>query len=506
MNIPNLLAVMSGKYPNHEGIVTPEERITYSEWNRQVNQLAHSLRNIGVKPGDKVILHLPNVKEFLYAYFAVQRIGAITVPVHPKLVRREIDYILGHCEASVFITHHMLFEQVSGLPEETGLLCIKTGETVGGWLSLDSLIAEGSPDDIECGLSEDDEASILYTSGTTGEPKGVLFTYRNILTVAVTISVEMCLKPESRILHMMPLSHSAPLHLFLMAGTYVGATHVLVPSFTPELLLETVQREQTTHFFGAPIAYLASSRHPEIYKYDLSSMQYWVYGGAPLSEKEIARVQAQFGTENFTCVYGLTEAGPNGTILGLDDHKRKSGSIGKRAALHCEIRLVDDQGKDVQRGEVGEIILRGAGTMKGYYEDEGKTREVVKDGWLYTGDMAKQDDDGFYWVIDRKKDIIISGGVNIYPQEIEKILIIHPKVADVAVVGVPNPDWGETVKAFIVAKEPFADLAAECTEFLQGKIADYKIPKRYELLEALPRNATGKLLKKQLRETYEKSL
>ena len=218
MNIPNLLAVMSGKYPNHEGIVTPEERITYSEWNRQVNQLAHSLRNIGVKPGDKVILHLPNVKEFLYAYFAVQRIGAITVPVHPKLVRREIDYILGHCEASVFITHHMLFEQVSGLPEETGLLCIKTGETVGGWLSLDSLIAEGSPDDIECGLSEDDEASILYTSGTTGEPKGVLFTYRNILTVAVTISVEMCLKPESRILHMMPLSHSAPLHLFLMAG------------------------------------------------------------------------------------------------------------------------------------------------------------------------------------------------------------------------------------------------------------------------------------------------
>lgn len=504
MNIPNLLAVMSRKYPDHEGIVTPAERITYAEWNRKVNQLADSLRNLGVKPGGKVILHLPNVKEFLYAYFAVQRIGAITVPIHPKLVRQEIDYILGHCEASVFITHDMLFEQISGLPEETGLLCIKTGEPVGDWLSLESLIASGSPHEIECHLTEDDEASILYTSGTTGDPKGVLFTYRNILTVAVTICVEMCLKPESRILHMMPLSHSAPLHLFLIAGTYVGATHVVVPTFAPDLLLETVHRERTTHFFGAPIAYLATVKHPRIRNYDLSSMEYWVYGGAPLSQKEVMLVKNQFGTERFICVYGLTEAGPNGTILGFNDHDRKAGSIGKRAALNCEIRLVDDQGEDVTPGEVGEIILRGEGTMKGYYKDGAKTLEAIKNGWLYTGDMAKQDEEGFYWVIDRKKDIIISGGVNIYPQEIEKLLITHPKVADVAVVGIPNQDWGETVKAFIVAKEPFDDVFAECTEFLQGKMADYKIPKLYKLLKALPRNATGKLLKKQLRETFEK--
>jgi acyl-CoA synthetase (AMP-forming)/AMP-acid ligase II len=503
MNVPNLLAAMSRKYPNHEAIVTPTERIAYSEWDRNVNRFGDSLRNLGVKPGDKVILHLPNVKEFLYAYFAVQRIGAISVPINPKLVEKEIQYILENSDASVFITHEMLFGQASGLAEQGELLCIKTGEERDGWLSFESLLANGSPDEIVCDLTEDDEASILYTSGTTGDPKGVVFTYRNILTVAVTICVEMTLKPESRILHMMPLSHSAPLHLFLIAGTYVGATHVVVPAFTPELLLETVHRDKTTHFFGAPIAYLASAKHPEIRKYNLSSMEYWVYGGAPLSRQEVMFVKNQFRTDRLICVYGLTEAGPNGTLLGFDEHDTKAGSIGKRAALNCEIRLVDENGNDVRQGEVGEIVLRGEGTMKGYYKDEEKTKEVLKDGWLYTGDMAKQDKDGYYWVIDRKKDIIISGGVNIYPQEIEKLLISHPKVADVAIVGIPNPDWGETVKAFIVPKEPFDDLAAECTEFLQGKIADYKIPKLYEQMEALPRNATGKLLKKQLRESFQ---
>lgn len=503
MNTPNLLEVMSRKYPDHEGIVTPDERISYATWNQHVNQLANSFVKLGIQPGDKVVLHMPNTKEFMYTYFAVQRMGAIIIPINAKLVQKEIIYILEHSDARVFITHEMLFDHVISLPEMMDLVYIKTGSSLGDWLSFEELLASGSQEEMRCDLTEDDEASILYTSGTTGKPKGVVFTYRSILTVAVTICVEMSMKPESRVLHMMPLSHSAPLHLFMIAGTYVGATHVVVPTFTPDLLLETVSNEKTTHLFGAPVAYLASAKHPEIGAYDLSSMEYWVYGGAPLSKEEVIFVKEKFATDKLMCVYGLTEAGPNGTLLGFSDHDEKAGSIGNRGALNCEIRLVNEHGEDVEQGDVGEIVLKGEGNMKAYYKEPEKTNQALKDGWLYTGDMAKQDEDGFYWVVDRKKDIIISGGVNVYPLEIENELLKHPHVSDVAVIGVPNPDWGETVKAFVVYEGDAGGLAESCQEFLNGKIADYKIPKLYEQMEALPRNATGKLLKHHLRTTIK---
>lgn len=499
MNIPNLLAHQSRKSPDREGIVTPSESVSYLELHLAVNQLADSFRKFGVEKGDKVVLHMPNTKEFLFAYFAVQRLGALIVPINAKLVQQEVSFILDHSDAKVFITHDLLFNQVKGLPKSADLLCIKTGGAVDHWLSFEKLMAEGSPSEITCELTEDDEASILYTSGTTGDPKGVIYTYRSILSVATMICVEMTMKPESRILHMMPLSHSAPLHLFLIAGMYVGATHVLVPTFTPDLLLETVSNQKTTHFFGAPVAYLATGKHPKISDYDLSSMEYWVYGGAPLAQPEVNFVKDKFSTDRLMCVYGLTEAGPSGTLLSFEDHDTKAGSIGNRAALNCEIRLVNEDGADVKQGEVGEIILRGEGNMKGYYKDPEKTNEALKGDWLYTGDMAEQDNEGFYWMVDRKKDIIISGGVNIFPKEIENLLITHSQIIDVAVVGVPNPDWGETVKAFVVIDGEMDDLEIKCRSFLKDKMAAYKIPKLYKKMEALPRNITGKLMKNQLR-------
>src|SRR5690625_1933422 len=324
---------------------------------------------------------MPNTKEFMYTYFAVQRMGAIIIPINTKLVQKEIIYILEHRDARVFISHSMLFDHVFSLQETMDLVYIKTGQSLGDWLSFEELLASGSPEEMMCDLTEDDEASILYTSGTTGKPKGVVFTYRSILTVAGMICIEMEMKPESRILHMMPLSHSAPLHLFMGAGIYVGATHVLVPTFTPDLLLATVEKEKITHFFGAPIAYLASARHPKIEAFDLSSMEYWVYGGAPLSTQVVELVKKQFATDRLMCVYGLTEAGPSGTLLAFDEHDAKAGSIGKLGALHCEIRIVDEKGQDVSPGEVGEIILRGEGNMKGYYKDAEKTAETLRGNW-----------------------------------------------------------------------------------------------------------------------------
>lgn len=499
MNLSKLLAYQSRKYPNHEAIVTPEERLTYAEWDKTVNQLGRHLQEAGVQKGDKFIIHMPNTKEFLFLYMASIRIGAIAIPINAKLTLNEVEFIINHSDARFFATHQLLHEQVKNLSENQQLTCFTTGEQKDDWLSLDNLIS-GDASPIENDATEDDGVSILYTSGTTGDPKGVVFTHRSILTVAAMICIELPMNKDSRILHMMPLSHSAPLHLFMAAGLYVGATHVLAPTFTPDLLLKMIEKEKTTHFFGAPIAYLGAAKHPDFSKTDLSSMKYWVYGGAPLETQAVNFIKERFGVKNLYCVYGLTEAGPNGTLMRPEEHNTKAGSIGSRAALNCEIRLIDEEGNDVQIDEPGEIILRGEGNMKKYYKAPGKTQDTLRDGWLYTGDIAIQDNDGYYWVVDRKKDTIISGGVNIFPNEIEKQLIKHTAVEDVAVVGVPHPDWGETIKAFVVLNQDVEDMDTTFKTFLTDKIAGYKIPKLYEKLEALPRNMTGKLLKNKLRE------
>lgn len=499
MNISEILAQNARKFPQKRAVIEGASSLSFLELDRRVNQLASSLLKLGIEKGDRVVLYMPNTLEFVLSYFAVLRIEAIVVPVNAKLTAPEVEYILEHSEAKALIAHQAIYNELQPLVSSNDLLWIKTGNDENGWLSFERLMEKGNTSPIPCTLREDDDATILYTSGTTGRPKGVLFTYRNILTVATMMALETKMDKQSRILHLMPLSHSAPLHLFFVAGMYVGATHILSPTFTPEALLELTSKHQITHFFGAPVAYLLTAKHPEIQTYNLSSVSYWVYGGAPLSKNEFAFIKEKFRPDRFMCVYGLTEAGPNGTYLSPEEHVKKAGSIGKDAALGCEIKIVDEQGHEAPPGEVGEIVLSGEGTMKGYFKDEEKTAEVLKDGWLYTGDLARRDEEGYVFVVDRKKDMIISGGVNIYPKEIEDILREHPAIAEVAVVGVPHPEWGETVKAFVVTTEPVENLEDECKRFLKGKMADYKIPRLYEPLPALPRNATGKILKQVLR-------
>lgn len=495
MNSSQLLARNARKYPATEAVVGMGKRYTYETLDQLVNRFAHGLKKNNIKEGDKVVLYMPNVPEFAIVYFAVQRLGAIIVPINARMTLVEVEYVLENSDAKVFVAHDLLFEGVQKL--EGNLLLIKTGEAVEGWTSFDSvLVEEYTP--IECNLPESAESTILYTSGTTGKPKGVLFSYKNILTVAQMICIEMEVKPESRLLLMMPLSHSAPLHLLFMAGIIVGATAVLTPTFTPELFLETVEQEKTTHFFGAPVAYLLTAKHPKMEQTDISSMKWWIYGGAPLSKPEVEFVQEKFKTDNLVCVYGLTEAGPNGTLLTVSEHEKKAGSIGKRAALHAEIMIADEQGNAVETGEVGEILLRGEGNMIGYYKNEQATKGTFIGDWLKTGDLARMDEDGFIWVVDRKKDMIISGGVNIYPKEVEDVLVTYPAIHEVAVIGVPHPEWGETVKVYFAASEVLD--VEEVKEFAKGKLAEYKVPRLYEQVDVLPRNASGKILKQSLRE------
>lgn len=494
MNSSNLLARNARKYPNQEAVICHGRRVTYKTLDEQVTRLSHALLSKGIKQQDKVILFMPNVLEFVVSYFAVQRIGAIVVPVNAKFTLSEVEYVAEHAEAKAILAHEAIFAAVESISNIE--MKIKTGQAVEGWESYSTLIENANNTPIDCQLNEDDLSTILYTSGTTGKPKGVLFSYRNILAVAQMIAIEMEVKPESRILLMMPLTHSAPLHLFLMSSMLVGATSVLTPTFTPDLLIDSVENERTTHFFGAPVAYLLTASHPRLQSADLSSMKWWVYGGAPLSESEIRQIEKAFNAE-LTCVYGLTEAGPSGSLLFAHEHKEKAGSVGKRAPFGTELRIVNELGEDVAIGEIGEIVLYGEGNMVGYYKEVEATKAAFIDGWVKTGDLARFDEDGYIWIVDRKKDVIISGGVNIYPKEIEDRILQFGGIFEVAVVGVPHEEWGETVKAIYAAKTQIDE--QELKDYLTEHLAKYKIPRLFEQVDALPRNASGKILKHQLK-------
>lgn len=495
MNSSNLLARNARKYPASEAVISMGRRVSYQELDVFVTKFSHALQSQGIEKGDRVVLFMPNVLEFVIGYFAIQRIGAIVVPINAKFSLREVEFVMTHSEAKCIIVHEMLFSIVS--PLTFGDIKIKTGSPANDWLGMEKLMEQTDTSIIPCALLEDDLSTILYTSGTTGDPKGVLFSYRNILTVANMIAVEMEVKPESRMLLMMPLSHSAPLHLFLMAAFVVGCTSVLTPTFTPDLLIDSVVNEQTTHFFGAPVAYLLTAQHPRLAVSDLSSMKWWVYGGAPLSKKEVLMIAEKFRTDRLVSVYGLTEAGPSGSLLLPKEHPHKAGSIGCRAPLGTEIRIVDEDGYDVPKGEIGEIVLYGEGNMQGYYKNEEATATAFIDSWLRTGDLARMDEEGYLWIVDRKKDIIISGGITIYPKEIEEIILQFGDLAEAAVVGVPHPEWGETVKAVFSAPS-IIDITM-LQEFLHEHLAGYKVPRIFEQVDSLPRNASGKILKQQLK-------
>ena len=313
------------------------------------------------------------------------------------------------------------------------------------------------------------------------------------------IALEMAMSPRSKLLHLMPFTHSAPLNLFLLAGTLVGATHVVAPTFTPDLLLNLVAKHRVTHFFGAPVAYLLTAQQPAIEQTDLSSVTHWIYGGAAMSTEHTKLVQRAFRSSDFYCVYGLTEAGPSGILLLPDEHAEKAGSVGRRAAFNTEVRLRTEAGNEPGVEEPGEVEIFGEGMMQCYWQNPAATQATfTSDGWLKTGDIAVRDQDGFYWIKDRKKDIIISGGVNIYPREIEDALSEHPAVAEAAVRGIPHEQWGESVKAYVVLREKMSNVQDELTEFLAQRLADYKLPRSYLELDALPRNANGKVLKHEL--------
>ena len=512
--VHELLERNARKYPSQTAVRFPEQDLTMTwlELNRQANCLAQRLRGLGMGlnsgggagPGagvsEKVAILIPNRPEFVVAFFAILKAGGVAVPVNVKLTPAEIGYILQNSDSRALIFDESLRAVAEPACREAQVrFVVSTAD-------LPEISAREPGEDQPSVVGVFNPAEILYTSGTTGKPKGVVLTHHAAYAVGSMFAYEAQIRQGDRLLTLMPLTHSAPLNLFLVAAAYAGATHI-IGTYLPPVLPQLVQAEKATHFFGAPVAYLLSGKLPNLGEYDLSSVKHWLYGGAPMSREAVLFAQSKFGGR-FMSLYGLTESGPNGIALYHEEHAEHAGSIGRRGVVNVETRLVDADGRDVvpgdagEAGAVGEIVMRGPSMMLGYYKNEEATREVIRDGWLWTGDLARLDEQGYLWVMDRKKDMIISGGVNVYPKEVEDVLGQHTEVADVAVLGVPHPEWGETVLAVIVPKPEKSPALQDLQAFCRQRLADFKQPRLMEVVPVIPRNASGKILKKDLRERF----
>ncbi|MCL6612596.1 MAG: long-chain-fatty-acid--CoA ligase [Peptococcaceae bacterium] len=507
MDLGGVLALNSRRHPEKEALVYEGKRYSYRQFNAEANRMAHVLLEMGLKKGDKVALMMQNSDRFCIAFFAIMKAGGVAVPMNYRLAPPEAQYVLDHSESVMMIfdpEYCPLVQEIRGnLPGVRHCIQAEGEAPEGGILEWDGVV-EGKPDtDPPVKVDEWDDCEILYTSGTTGRPKGALFDHHRIIHVGFNACVFMGINPKTRMLHVAPLFHSAELNLFLVSGTYVGATQVIHRTFVPQKVLQTLQDEKISFFFGVPTMYNFMLQVPDLDRYDLSSVKKWGYGAAPMAPELVRQAMEKFKNDQFFNLCGLTEGGPGGILLEPEDQLRKPGAGGK-AIVNTEARVVDNNGNDVKPGQVGEFVIRGETIMKCYYRNPGATAETIKDGWLHTGDLAVIDDEGYITLVDRKKDMIITGGENVYSTEVEQVLYEYPGVLEAAVIGTPNPVWGETVTAIICPKPGVTLSAEDIRSFCMKKLADYKVPRIFRFTDLLPRNASGKVLKIKLREEFGK--
>lgn len=489
------------RVPRREALVTPGLRQTYAELDARVNQFARALAAAGLKKGDRLALMSPNREGFVYTYYAAMRLGLIHVSVNPRMAAPEVAYLLEDSGARGFIYD-------SSLAGVARAAVVAAAHRPGVLLAADATDADDSlarradresREDPGVAVSADDDAEILYTSGTTGRPKGVLLDQHRVTWVGVNINMAVGIRDGDTLLHVAPLYHSAELNLFLNGGTLVGARHVLLPAFDPAAVLDAMEHERVDAFFGVPTMYKFMLAEPGFAERDLSAWRIGMFGAAPMPPSLIAALARAAPGVRLYNLCGPTECGPGGIMLGGDDLFAHPGANGW-AILNTHVRVVDDAGHDVEAGGVGEIIVRGETTMKGYWNQPEATARTLRDGWVWTGDVGRIAADGCITLVDRKKDMIITGGMNVYSVEVENALAVHPDVLDCAVVGVPHPDYGESIVAVVTPRAGASVTLAGLRRHAGALIADYKLPHRL-VIGAVPRNPSGKILKQVLRAT-----
>jgi fatty-acyl-CoA synthase len=468
--------------PHRVAVVHDGREWTFAEVADRATGMAHVLAARGVSKGDRVAHLGPNHPAFLETLFATGLLGAVFVPLNTRLAAPELDYILRDSGAAVLV--HAPLPVVDELRDAPTRLAPD---------GLD-LPSAAEPFDVE--VADDDVCMIMYTSGTTGRPKGAMLTHANIAWNSFNLLLDIDLTSAEVTLVNAPMFHVAALNMTVLPTFLKGGRSVLMGAFDPDLTLELIERYGVTYTFGVPAQYQMLARSPKWDGADLSSLRSVSCGGAPVPAALIETYQRRGLT--FLQGYGLSEAAPGVTYLRADDSTRKAGSAGT-SVFFGDVRVVRPDGSTVDTGEPGEILAEGPNVMAGYWGLPDATAEVLSDGWLRTGDVAVLDDEGFAYIRDRVKDLIISGGENIYPAEVEDALYAHPAVAECAVVGIPDDRWGEVGRAFVVLADGASAEPRELLDFLDGRIARYKVPKSVVFLESLPRTGSGKVLKKRLR-------
>lgn len=490
-NVGQLLAQRASQFADKTFLISEADgrEWTYNEFDRAVNRTANMLRARGVGRGDVISLLLPNSAEYIVAYFACWRLGALAGPVNSLLKDEEIDWIIRNSEARLVVTTS---EWVERLPEriwsdETGFVRFDNVDEAAGDFS-DTL----EPVD----LSLDDEAIIIYTSGTTGKPKGCLLTHGNLIANARQITEWMNFGPEDRLLTMMPLFHMNAVSVTTMSALYAGGSTVVSPKFSASRFWDIIEKYRVTSFgsVATMLSMLLEKGWESGAVPSSGSLRFAMCGSAPVPAEVLRKFEETFGVLVIEG-YGLSESTCRSTFNPPNENRRP-GSCGQ--PIGNEMKVVDENDEEVPDGELGEIVLRGPNICKGYFKNPEATAKAFVNGWFHTGDIARRGADGFFYIADRKSDMIIRGGENIYPREIDDLLYTHPAVAAAAVIGVPDDLYGEEVAAFVVLKEGESATAEALTEFCRKHLADFKCPKTVHFLDEIPKGPTGKLLKREL--------
>src|SRR5215470_18089385 len=494
-NIPQLLRARIAASPDKVFLFSQSDgrQYTYKEFGDAVERTAALLAQKGIKKGDVVSLLMPNGVEYIIAYFACWELGALAGPINSLLKAQETAYIISNSEAKALLVNTQFLPTIDSvqqeLPQLSNIIVFdREADATQDVTLTDRRSAEIQPDD---------EAIIIYTSGTTGKPKGCLLTHRNVIANARQISEWLGFGPEDRLLTIMPLFHMNAVSVTTMSALYAGGSTVISPKFSGSLFWQIVSDYQITSFGSvATMLSMLLTTYPNGVPVGLKTKQlrFAMCGSAPVPAETIRRFE-----ETFHCLviegYGLSESTCRSTF-NPPDQRRRAGSCG--LPIGNEMRVVDEEDRDVADGSLGEIVLRGENILKGYYKNDAANAVTFRNGWFHTGDIGYRDKEGFFYIVDRKSDMIIRGGENIYPREIDEVLYQHPSVAAAAVVGVPDELYGEEVAAFVVLREGSEDSEEQLIEFCKGRLADYKCPKTVRLVKDIPKGPTGKLLKREL--------
>jgi long-chain acyl-CoA synthetase len=509
MNVGRFLAHAAERDSAGAGFVWGNEVVSYGEANARSDSLAGALRRFGLGPGERVGVLMHNCPQLLEGMFATWKAGGCVVPLNARFQREELVYHLADPRARAVIFGEEYREMVAAVrdrvPTVERFICV--GEPLPGQVAYDELVTENPGPAGDTGAADDDLAWLFYTSGTTGRPKGAMLTHGVLTFVSVSwVADLMPLQPEDVGLHAAPLTHGAGFHA--LALTMKGATQVLLrpPHFDPENFCATVERHRVTNAWLVPTQIKMLLNYQELEKWDLSSLRWIVYGGSPMYVEDLKEALRRIGPV-FVQIFGQGETPMTATYLRREDHVLMGAAAARlascgRARSGLEVRVVDERDRELPRGQGGQICVRGASVMKGYWERPEATAETLRGGWLHTGDVGYMDNQGYVYILDRTKDMIISGGANVYPREVEEVLIQHPAVSEACVVGVPHQIWGEAVKALVVLRPGETVTEEELTRFVGERLADYKKPKSVEFTGELPKNAYGKVLRRELKARY----